>query len=202
MNNDPNVLLKVILDSSDIGSSDIAKIQKILDNYTVHINAELDKTQLMNSVKNILPQVIKEINKISGTTVKIDLDSSLIEKSIDQIIQDSKRLKNELHDIGNEATTIAKNSANSVLKEQDRCEQGMKASLNRLQASFQSFSNRILNAGPLKNIVDFGNGVSSALDAITSKLRSFGTIELGTDIFSSFKNVGRDKMYSPICYLF
>ena len=53
MNNDPNVLLKVLLDSSDIGSSDIAKIQKILDKYTVHINAELDKTQLMNSVKNI-----------------------------------------------------------------------------------------------------------------------------------------------------
>lgn len=96
MDNDLSVLLKVILDSSGIGSGDISKIQKILEKYTVNVTAELDKTQLMNSVKQVLPQVIKEISKLSGTNIKIDIDDSLIEKSIDQVIQDGKRLEKEL----------------------------------------------------------------------------------------------------------
>ena len=96
MDNDLSVLLKVILDSSGIGSGDISKIQKILEKYTVNVAAELDKTQLMNSVKQVLPQVIKEISKISGKDIKIDIDDSLIEKSINQVIQDGQRLEKEL----------------------------------------------------------------------------------------------------------
>lgn len=96
MDNDLSVLLKVILDSSGIGSGDISKIQKILEKYTVNVTAELDKAQLMNSVKQVLPQVIKEISKLSGTNIKIDIDDNLIEKSIDQVIQDGKRLEKEL----------------------------------------------------------------------------------------------------------
>lgn len=96
MDNDLSVLLKVILDSSGIGSGDISKIQKILEKYTVNVAAELDKTQLMNSVKQVLPQVIKEISKISGQDIKIDIDDSLIEKSINQVIQDGQRLEKEL----------------------------------------------------------------------------------------------------------
>lgn len=95
MDNDLSVLLKVILDSSGIGNGDISKIQKILEKYTVNVAAELDKTQLMNSVKQVLPQVIKEISKISGKDIKIDIDDSLIEKSINQVIQDGKRLEKE-----------------------------------------------------------------------------------------------------------
>lgn len=96
MDNDLSVLLKVILDSSGIGSGDISKIQKILEKYTVNVAAELDKTQLMNSVKQVLPQVIKEISKISGKDIKIDIDDSLIEKSINQVIQDRQQLEKEL----------------------------------------------------------------------------------------------------------
>lgn len=96
MDNDLSVLLKVILDSSGIGSGDISKIQKILEKYTVNVAAELDKTQLMNSVKQVLPQVIKEISKISGKDIKIDIDDSLIEKSINQVIQDGQQLEKEL----------------------------------------------------------------------------------------------------------
>ena len=187
MNNDPNVLLKVLLDSSDIGSSDIAKIQKILDKYTLHINTELDKTQLMNSVKNVLPQVIKEINKISGTTIKIDIDSSLIEKSIDQIILDSRRLKKELHDVGNEVNRVAENSGNSVLKEQEKSEQGKNASLKWLEASFQGFTDRILNTKVIKGILDFGNTITSIFHNITDQLGSTGATGVaGAGLFNHF----------------
>ena len=96
MNDDLSVLLKVILDSSGIGNADISKIEKVLEKYTVNVSAQLDKTQLINSVKTVLPQIIKEISQISDTDIKIDIDDSLIEKSINQVIQDGKRLEKEL----------------------------------------------------------------------------------------------------------
>ena len=92
MNDDLSALLKVILDSSGIGNADISKIEKVLEKYTVNVSAQLDKTQLINSVKTVLPQIIKEISQISDTDIKIDIDDSLIEKSINQVIQDGKRL--------------------------------------------------------------------------------------------------------------
>ena len=54
----------------------------------------------------------------------------------------------------------------------------------------------------LKGIIDFGNGTINVIDTVTDKLGSLGTIGLGAGLFSSIKNVGRDKMYSLICYLF
>ena len=96
MDNDLSVLLKVILDSNGIGSGDISKIQKILEKYTVNVTAELDKAQLLNSVKEVLPQVTKEISKISGKEIKIDIDDSLLEKAFNQVIQDGKQLEREL----------------------------------------------------------------------------------------------------------
>ncbi len=56
MNNDLNVLLKVILDSSGIGKRDISKIQKKLEKYTVNVPAELDTVQLRKSIDQALEQ--------------------------------------------------------------------------------------------------------------------------------------------------
>lgn len=91
MNNDLGVLLKVILDSSGIGSTDISKIQKILEKYTVNITAELDKTQLINSVKQVLPQVIKEISKISGQELASQAD--ILEQEFNAVNASVERAK-------------------------------------------------------------------------------------------------------------
>ena len=100
------------------------------------------------------------------------------------------------------ATESAINSTGSALKEQEAYEQGIQYSLDRLEASFQAFANHILDSNFLKGIIDFGNGTINVIDTVTDKLGSLGTIGLGAGLFSSIKNVGRDKMYSLICYLF
>lgn len=100
------------------------------------------------------------------------------------------------------ATETAVNSTGSALKEQEAYEQGIEYSLKRLEASFQEFANHILDSSFIKGIVDFGNSAINVIDKITSKLGSLGTIGLGTGLFAGFKNVGGDKMYSLICYLF
>ena len=89
-----------------------------------------------------------------------------------------------------QATETAINSAGSALKEQEAYENGVQFSLDRLEASFQTFANHILDSDFLKGIVDFGNGTINVIDTVTSKLGSLGTIGLGAGLFSSIKNVG------------
>ena len=96
MNNNLNAALKVILDSSGIGKGDIAKIQKILAKYTVNVSAGLDKAQLVDSVKKILPQAIKEACETTGVKIKLDIDEKLIKESVSQAIQEGQRLQKEL----------------------------------------------------------------------------------------------------------
>lgn len=90
-------ILKTVLDTSGIGNTDIPNLQKILDKYTVNVPADLNQEQLIRSVKQVLPQVVKEINKLSGTDIKIDIDDSLIEQSMKQILQDRKQFEKSLN---------------------------------------------------------------------------------------------------------
>lgn len=84
----------------------------------------------------------------------------------------------------------AENSAGSALREQEKYEEGIEFSLNRLQSSFQSFANHILESDFIKGIVDFGNGIINVFDSVASKLGSLGTIGLGAGIFAGLKDVG------------
>ena len=54
----------------------------------------------------------------------------------------------------------------------------------------------------MKTVIDSFTKLGEAVDWLTSKLGLFGSIGLGAGLFAGFKNVGRDKMYSLICYLF
>lgn len=94
-----------------------------------------------------------------------------------------------------EAYQTAENSAGSALEEQEKYEQGIEYSLDRLEAVFQTFANHILNSNFLKGIIDFGSGTIEVIDKVTSKLGSLETIGLGTGLFAGLKNVGSPKMF-------
>ncbi len=87
-----------------------------------------------------------------------------------------------------EAYKTAENSAGSALREQEEYEKGIQYSLDRLEASFQTFANHILDSNFLKGIVDFGNGAINVIDKVTSALSAFGTIGLGVGITAFVKN--------------
>ena len=70
----------------------------------------------------------------------------------------------------------AENASGSALAAQEEYEQGIRYSLDRLQASFQQFADTLAGDGLLKGIVDFGNGTVNVLDFITDKLGTLGTL--------------------------
>lgn len=97
MENDFSLLLKAILDTSGI-QGDVSKIQKVLEKYTMNLTTKLDKDSMVKSVKEVLPSILKELNNIPGVEIPMDIDwnDKLIEKSINQVIQDNQRLEKEL----------------------------------------------------------------------------------------------------------
>ena len=95
-----------------------------------------------------------------------------------------------------QATETAVNSTGSALKEQEAYEQGIQYSLDRLEASFQTFANHILDSDFLKGIVDFGDGVINVIDTVINKLGSLGTIGFagaGYGILAFIKNLDCQK---------
>ncbi|WP_313069751.1 hypothetical protein [Lacrimispora sp.] len=87
--NDFRVLLQAVLDSSGIGKSDIAEVQKVVEKYHLNLSADLNKAELIKTVKNIVPELEKELKKITGIDIKIN-DTDLL-KAINQIEKDSVR---------------------------------------------------------------------------------------------------------------
>lgn len=100
-----------------------------------------------------------------------------------------------------DAYETAENSAGSALAEQEEYEKGVAYSIEKLDASFQEFSNHILDSDLLKGIIDFGNTAINVIDNITSKLGTIGTIGTGVGLFAGLKNIGGAKMYALI-YMF
>ena len=101
----------------------------------------------------------------------------------------------ENFNVAEEAMKSAEEATGSALKEQEAYEKGIQYSLDRLEASFQTFANHILKSNFLKGIIDFGNGTIEVIDKVTSKLGSLGTIGLGAGLFAGLKNVGMAELY-------
>lgn len=97
MGDDFKVLLEAILDTDSIGKSDIAKVQKVLDKYHLNLSADLDKAELLKTVKQIAPELERELSKIAGVEIKIS-DTALL-KTINQITRDAERAAASLKNI-------------------------------------------------------------------------------------------------------
>lgn len=71
-------------------------------------------------------------------------------------------------------------------------------SLNRLSNTWADTVGSLVDPDAVIPIVNSLNGVLSVINSITKALGPLGTAGLGAGLFASFKNVGRDKMSSPI----
>ena len=90
----------------------------------------------------------------------------------------------------------------SALEEAMKSANNWEGSMNRLGNTFTKVVNNIVKSDAVIAGTNGLNSLLSVIDKVTSKLGSLGTIGLGAGLFSSIKNVGRDKMYSLICCLF
>lgn len=110
-------------------------------------------------------------------------------------------------DIARQATETAINSTGSALKEQEKYEQGIQYSLDRLEASFQSLSNTVLDSDLLKGIVDLGTegvssleGIAKALEYINSLFgltdsSTFGALGAASGLIMNKMGIGERTMF-------
>ena len=90
----------------------------------------------------------------------------------------------------------------SALEESNKSAENLTGTLNKLHNSWTELINSIAQSDTLKGIVNIFNGLVQGATKLTEVLSPLGTIGLGAGIFTGLKNVGRDKMYSLICYCF
>ena len=145
-------------------------------------------------------EILKEISKVWDDMNSME-QSSLMKAlfGVRQANIGASILEN--FDVAEEAMQAAEESAGSALKEQENYEKGIRYSLDRLEASFQTFANHILDSDFLKGIVDFGNGAINVIDNVTNALGSFGSIGLGASIFgaSRLSKKGLDQLQRLHC---
>lgn len=87
----------------------------------------------------------------------------------------------------------------SALEESNKSANNLTGTINKLHNSWTEFVNSVVNSDDLKDGVKLLNGLVEGLTGVVNALTLLGTFGAGVGLFAGIKNVGRDKMYSPIC---
>lgn len=99
-------------------------------------------------------------------------------------------------DIARDALETSMNSEGSAMAEHAKWMESLEAKINQLQATWQELSQAFMNDGFLKGLVDAGTDILSFLTAIIDKIGALPALITAITSVMSFKNVGRDKMFS------
>ena len=94
------------------------------------------------------------------------------------------------------------NSAGNAEAEMAVAMDSLDYKLNKVKETGTGIAQNLFGNEDIKSIIDILNSFMGVLDNVTEKFGLLGTIGLGAGLFAGLKNVGRDKMYSLICYLF
>ncbi len=90
----------------------------------------------------------------------------------------------------------------SMAAEAEKTANSWEGSLNRLSNTWTDTVGNVADSDAIITAINGLNGILSVVNNITEALGSWGTIGAGIGIAASFKNVGRNKMYSLNCQLF
>lgn len=195
MDNELSALIKVMLDYSNI-NGDMSKMQKVLEKYTMNITTELDTANTVNSVKKVLPQIISELRKIPGVDIPIDMKFSdkLIRKSLNQVIQDSKKAESELAATARRSKDIqfSMDNGHGVSEYQNR--------INSLMNDFQRYGVAVEKAeqetSSLQQILNKMNGLSG--QELVNKAAEFEQEFKAVKISIEEAKVSFDKFSQPV----
>lgn len=99
-------------------------------------------------------------------------------------------------DIARDALETSMNSEGSAMAEHAKWMESLEAKINQLQATWQELSQAFMDDGFLKGLVDAGTDILSFLTAIIDKIGALPALITAITSVMSFKNVGRDKMFS------
>lgn len=90
----------------------------------------------------------------------------------------------------------ATNAEGSAREEQEKYTKSIQYSIDKAKASLEELANDFLSSDFLKGLIDAGEKIITFLDKIIDKIGVLPTLLTAIGAALSFKNVGRDKMYS------
>lgn len=90
----------------------------------------------------------------------------------------------------------------SAMEEAMKSATNWEGSLKSLGNTWTGLINNFVNSDVIITGINALNAFLSGANKVAEKLGTFGAFGAGAGLFASLKNVGGDKMYSPICYLF
>lgn len=97
-------------------------------------------------------------------------------------------------DVIKKAYETAENSAGSAKKEQDKYEESIQYSIDRIKASCQELAATMADSGMIKGVIDFGNSFVEVLTKIIDKIGISTPLLAGGGIFEFFKNLGKPEI--------
>ena len=151
----------------------------------------MDDTNTFKDIYDIILGIGKEWNNLTDIQ-KASLGEALA----------GKRNANALYAVLGNIETLesayqtAENSAGSAMREQENWEKSIQFSMDRLSASTEEWSNSLIKSDVIKWFVDAAN----AAVEFSTALGPLKTLSLGLGAALGFKNVGRLKVHSLICF--
>lgn len=185
-----------------------------------------DAGESTDGMANSVSELRKEILALTGNRVDIQIDESTF-KSTYQILKELSVVWGDLSDISqanilelvggkrnsNVVAAMLENfsvaeaalkssadSAGSAMAENEKYLESIEGKISKFKATFEDFSNSLINSGFVKFIVDAG---STILDILTKILDGLGTVPTLVGAITAvmaFKKVGRGKMFPLIEY--
>lgn len=102
----------------------------------------------------------------------------------------------ENFDIAREALESSLNSEGSAMAEHTKWMESLEAKTNQFKAAWEQLSMTLLDDSALKGLVDTGTALLSVFTEITDTVGTLPTLLGAVAAGLSFKNIGRDKMFS------
>ena len=151
----------------------------------------MEDENTFKSIYDILLGIGKEWNNLTDLE-QSSLGEALAGKRNANVLYSVMQNIDQLEDV----YKTAENSAGSAQREQENYQKSIQYSIDVTKAKLEELSNDLLSSNFLKGAIDAGGKLIEVLDGIVKSGNAIPALLTAIGAGLSFKNVGRDKMYS------
>lgn len=180
-----------------IDETSLTKYEKACKELGVSLSTVKDGVVSLKEPMQILKELSKEYTKLDESDAKrANLLSAVGGKyranALNAILENYDTYEKMLQDYTD--------GKGSMAEEAEKTANSWEGSMNRLSNTWTSVVNNIADSDGITTGINALNGLLGVVNDLTSSLGSIGTLGLGAGLFAGIKNVGRDKMFSLVCF--
>ena len=182
------ILTRITKASKIEGTSDedISKAETALNAVGVQVRSTAGEFRDMTDIMEDLGKVWNNLNDVQQANISYEIAGT----RQTNIIKTLLGYWTDYEDLAAKAD----NAAGTPLENQSKYEETLDAKTKELSTTMQSFWHNLIGAEEANGVLAIFQKVATALDTISGKLGSLGTIGLGAGIFAGIKNVGIDTL--------